>query len=506
MNGTSYKIRMHLLATLRAFVSLLTLLLLTASGAEAELRYKFQAGTTNGFRVTIESASENNPRRFEGIILVGIRSVEEEVATIFFRGRLQQKQVANAGQPFGGPMFHPNHFGQPDPWQQMLRMSTLPPYNEVQIDRTGRILRTAGLLDLPRPLEDFAALLFPTLPTGNETTDESTIVLDEEPSGRNPHMHGGFHPGMRGNMPGRLTGVRKETARRMEPTNGLPRISREFEFRSFAKTDDQPRLAIKSRAEAVLDPSTGFLQSLKLEGNSTIATLDMLRKLGVVVTVEKVAGDELGRAIGEAAEKPTTLAEPDVDALLARLNDGDQQKRMEAAQRLLAANLGQHAKRMLPVVLPLLNDNDHMTKMLAGRVLALAATEEHLPILYRILKQEDQGQHHEAIQALGRIGHKDSIQPLADLIAYGHNNSHAAAQALGEFGSAAEEAALALLKEKHLETRRQACQILSKAGTTKSIEPLQAVITAGDPQLINDATEAVRSIRQRGDAAAKWLF
>ena len=492
-------------ATLRGLFLPIAISLFTASAAEPNLRYKFQPGTTNGYRVTIESASENNPRHFEGIILVGVRSVEEGVATIFFRGRLQPKQNANR-QQFGGPMFHPNFGGQPDPWQNLFRMSTLPQLNEAQIDLQGGILRTAGLIDLPRPLENFATLLFPTLPSGKETTTEATLILDEEPSGRGPHMRPGFHPGMRGSMPGRLTGIRKETARRLEPTNGLPRFSTEVEFRSRAKTDDQPRLATRTKTEAVLDPATGLLHTLKLEGNGTTSTLDLLRKFGLTVTVEKVGGDELARAISDASERTPTLTEPEVDALVTQLKDNDQARRMDAVQRLLGAHLDQHAKRILPLVMPLLNDDDHMIKMLAGRVLALAATEEHLPILYRILKQEDQGHHHEAIEALGRIGHKDSIQLLADMIAYGSNNSHAAAQALGKFGSAAEDAALALLKEKHLETRRHACQILSKAGTLKSIEPLQAFITAGDPQLIHEATQAVREIRERGENAAKLVF
>jgi hypothetical protein len=509
MTETFYKIFMNSPAILRPLAPLIPLLFLTATAAEPDLRYQFQPGTTNGYRVTIESASEGNPRRFEGIILVGVRSFEENVATLFFRGRLQPKQIPNR-QQFDGPMFHPHHFGgQPDPWQNLLRMSTLPQFNEAQIDSQGQILRTAGLVDLPRPLENFATLLYPTLPTlpaGKETTNESTIVVDEDPSARNLHMHGGFHPGMRGNMPGRLTAIRKETARTLESTDGLQRFSTEVNVRSLAQTDDQPRLASKTKTDAVLDPATGLLHSLKLEGNSTTSTLDMIRKFGLTVTVEKVAGDELARAISDASEKTPNLTEPEVDALLAQLEDKDQPRRMDAAQRLMAANLDQHAKRILPVVMPLLNDNDHMTKMLASRVLAVAATEEHLPILYRILKQEDQGTHHQVIQALGRIGHKDSIEPLADMIAYGSNNSHAAAQALGEFGSAAEQAGLDLLKEKHLETRRQACQILSKAGTLKSIEPLQAVIAAGDPQLIHEASQAVAQIRQRGENAAKLLF
>jgi hypothetical protein len=62
------------------------------------------------------------------------------------------------------------------------------------------------------------------------------------------------------------------------------------------------------------------------------------------------------------------------------------------------------------------------------------------------------------------------------------------------------------LKEKHMETRRQACQILRKAGTSRSMEALQALIAAGDPQLIHEATETVRAIRQRGEEAEKLVF
>lgn len=500
---------MQLPANLCAFVPLISLSLLSTSAAETNLRYKFQSGTTNGYRVTIESVSENNPRRVEGIILVGVRTVEDNVATLFFRGRLQPKQGANAPQHFAGHMFHPGHFGQPDPWQQFFFPSALSPYNEVQVDSSGRVLRIVGLQDLPRPLDNLATLLLPILPASSHSTNpvatESTLVLDEEPSGRGPHMPA-FHRGMHGHAPGRLAGIRKETSRYLETTNGLPRIANEVEFRSHAKTDGAPRLALKTKSEAILDPTTCLIQSLKLEGNSAVSTLDLLRKFALVATVEMVTGEELTRAVDEAAEKSPNLSEAEVDTLLAQIKQDDQRKRSEAAKRLLAADLDAHAKTMLPILMPFFNEDDHLLKMLAGRILAKAATEEHLPILYRFLKQDDAGHHHEVIQALGRIGHKDSIQVLADIIAYGNNNAYAASEALGQYGSAAEDAALALLKEKHLETRRQACQILNKVGTAKSIETLQAIIAAGDPQLINEATQSLREIRQRGEAASNLFF
>jgi hypothetical protein len=502
---------MRLPANLRSLAPLISFFLLTASGAESGLHYEFRPGTTNGYRMTIESASEENPRRFEGIILVGVRSVDENVATLFLRGRMEPKHIPNAPQQFGGLMFHPGPFGQSDPWFQFFQMSSFNHFNEAQVDDLGRILRTVGLPDLPKPLENFATLLFPLLPgtpsgNTNSTTIESTVIVNEEPSGRGPQMHGMFPPGMYGNMPGRLTGLRKETSRHLQSTNALARFSSEINFRSLVKIDGEPRLAIKSTTEATLDPSTGLIDSLSLEASSTVSTLDIRRKSAITVKVEKATGAELARAISEAAERLPNLSQADIDALLAQLKVDDHRQRNDAAQRLLAANLDQHATRILPILLPFLNDNDHSRKMLAVHVLAKAATEEHLPILNGILKQEDFGQQQEIIQALGRIGHKGSIQTLVDMIAYGSGNAYAAADALGEYGSTAEEATLALLKEKHLETRRNACRVLNKVGTSKSIEPLQAVIAAGDPQLINDATEAVRAIRQRGEDASKLLF
>ena len=161
---------------------------------------------------------------------------------------------------------------------------------------------------------------------------------------------------------------------------------------------------------------------------------------------------------------------------------------------------------MLPVIMPFLNENDPLLRPMVVRVLARAATREHLPLLYRLLKQEDTGHNHEIIQALGRLGDKSSIQMLAEMIAYGTGYSHTAAEALGEFGSVAEDVALGLLKEKHLETRRIACQILRKVGTPKAIEALQAIIAAGDPQLTQEATETAQNIRQREEETAKLVF
>ena len=490
--------------------SLIPLLLVGAGLARAEveaeqLRYKFTEGTTNAYRITLESPSPNNPMRFEGFVVVGVRAVDEGVATVSFRGRIQLKPPERGGPMAPGPQLPPRgRFGPPriEPW----RIMNLTPLNEAQVDSSGRILRIAGLQDLPRPLQTYADIFFQPLPgdlTKPVETEEAT-TLDEDASGRQRPR--AIYPGGPGGGPGRLTGIRKERIEVAEKTEGLVRLNRTMEFQSHLKTEDQPRLAFSSRSELVFDAAAGTLKSAKIEGSSSVATLEVLQRLSLNVGVERLEGEELAKAIAETADRPAVITEVDVDKLVADLQGEDQPKRIEAAQRLLNTDIERHATRLLPVLLPLLDENEPILRMVAVRLLGRAATQEHLPLLHRLLKQQDFGQQHEIIQALGRIRDKSSIQLLADMIAYGTGNSHAAAEALGEFGSVVEDAALSLLKEKHIQTRQQACQILRKVGTTRSIEALQALIAAEDPQFIPEATETVRAIRQRGEEAEKLVF
>src|SRR3569833_3011413 len=58
----------------------------------APLSYKFKAGQTNAYRVQLSSKSEGNPQRYEGVIIVGVREVEGDLATVFFGGTLKPQR------------------------------------------------------------------------------------------------------------------------------------------------------------------------------------------------------------------------------------------------------------------------------------------------------------------------------------------------------------------------------------------------------------------------------
>jgi HEAT repeat protein len=68
---------------------------------------------------------------------------------------------------------------------------------------------------------------------------------------------------------------------------------------------------------------------------------------------------------------------------------------------------------------------------------------------------------------------------------------------LVQIGTAAEPAVLALLKEKNIETRCQACNILKQIGTKKSLGPLKDLTLNPSKELSEAAAEACRSIQAR---------
>jgi HEAT repeat protein len=250
-----------------------------------------------------------------------------------------------------------------------------------------------------------------------------------------------------------------------------------------------------------------MLKSGQIKGRALHSTLDFIRKAPVELTIERLEGAALAEALANARlNVGGELTEEQVEKLIDDLKSDDRAKQTEAGNRLASVDLDKFAKLLVPVMRAHLDSTDQNLRNLARRVAARTATVEDVPLLLGMLKGEDTGAHHEYLQALRRLKDKRAMEPLAQMIARGVNHAYAAAEALGEYGPASEDLALDLLKEKHIETKRQACRILQNAGTAKSQEALQAVITNGDPEILSEATEALRAIRLRGEEAAKLIF
>ena len=80
---------------------------------------------------------------------------------------------------------------------------------------------------------------------------------------------------------------------------------------------------------------------------------------------------------------------------------------------------------------------------------------------------------------------------------YNSSRNTDAADALGRIGPAAETAVLGLLKERSNATRWQACGILKRIGTSKSLPALKDLSLASSKELSEAASEAYRAIEAR---------
>jgi hypothetical protein len=491
------------------FLVLFVAPLLAADPQLARAHYNFSQPATNGYRVTIDIPSQANPMRYEGVILVSTRPGENNSGLAGFRGFVRRQPQPNAGAARGFfPGARPGNFGPFGP-RTFIHLQPLPPGTEAEFQTDGQVLRLPINLDLPRPVDSYASLLFPVLPDldGKSAETEQVCLVDEEQSdGRMSGYGRGFGPpGMNG--PKRLAGARKESIRMLESTSGLLRFERTVEFQTLLKTGKDPYLSWSAKGEISFDRQTGFLTSAKIDGTVLNSTPDYIQKSPIVVTAQRLGPDELSKALAENnLTDPAGITASDVEKLVATVKGDDPAKKSEAAAQLMGVDLEKYHEQLAPLGVAFASDANSNLRSLAARILTKTATAEQVPLLLKMLRSDESSDISSVAETLGRLRDPRAIEPLADLIVHGSDASQSAAEALSQYGSSVEETALAMLKEKHRQTRGQACRILRDCGTSKSIEPLRDAITKADGGFINELAETLRAIRQRGEEAEKLVF
>ena len=180
---------------------------------------------------------------------------------------------------------------------------------------------------------------------------------------------------------------------------------------------------------------------------------------------------------------------------MADLDSGDEQRAAKAANTLQTANVPALSPEVLAMLAQRINEPDNMARSALARLLGQHATPQYVPLLLRLLKGSDRSLHREAVRALGRLKDQRACEPLAEMVATGRD--YQAAEALKEIGPAAEEAVLRLFQEKHFDTRRQACEILHRIGTRRSLEALREAALSSDDMLASTARSALEEIQAR---------
>src|SRR4051812_47118891 len=121
------------------FFVLFVLPVLAADSQLTRAQYKFSQPATNGYRVTIETPSQANPMRYEGVIFVISRPGENNSGVVGFRGFLRPQPGPNAGAArpfFPGPP--PGAFGPFGP--PTIYIQPVIPGTEAEFQTDGQVL------------------------------------------------------------------------------------------------------------------------------------------------------------------------------------------------------------------------------------------------------------------------------------------------------------------------------------------------------------------------------
>ncbi len=479
--------------------------------APIQLRYVATPGHTNVYRLLVEVQGEAGREAITGNFFVTARDLAPNLVTLSFRGQLRPKPTM--GMPM--PMYRP---GGPMPLSAYV---SGPPMDgrELVIDERGRVVRAAGELTLPIPLGQLMASLvqeFPAQPAAAWEDERERFVLDE-PMLQGPGVFFSSQPGAysyMGYFPGRppqgaLAVLEKSKLETAEVTAETVTLRKTVSLESRMRTGSDPRVSASGTGQIVLERATGWPRLVDLECKAIAVTENLSRRSVLKLRWELLQGAEREAALAPPPPPPEAKLNPEeLSKLLEQLKSDDQFARQNAARNLESRAAKSASPELVDAMAKLVSDRDDTVRHAALTILATQGTKEDVPLLLKALKEPNEPDLRLTVaKGLGRLRDPRAAEPLADLLATGQADpfgprgmrENQVTEALVQLGPSAEPAVLALLKEKNVETRCQACAALKRIGTKKSLAPLKELTTYPSKDLSEAAAEACRSIQARVD-------
>lgn len=487
-------------------VVLLSLFILAAQlshGARAPLlRYRaVNQPATNLYSLQLEHRSEYGTETLAGNLTVVSKPGPSNVVTLGIRGNLVPKR--DPSQPIISSSISPR-------WSSPISINDA----ELQFDERGRLLRAFGDVPLPLPLGSVGQAFVEILPAKSETrwdtTSELGIIgeplaagpglLFGPPSGYSSYSYYGSH---NTRQPNAVVAVTSKV-RYQSKTTTADRITvgKTISLDSHLLAGTEPHISATGEGEFVFDSKTGTIVAAELSGKGVINTEAVTRRTTTTLRLKLLEGAEREAALRPPVPTPVShyapkkLTREEAEKLFEDLKSNDANARMNAANKLQTSELAEVPAGLVEFLADKTSDSDSMLRYVALKVLGDHGTKEQVPLFLKWLKSNDYSARNAAIRALGRLKEKSAAEPLAAMLASG-SDGYQAVEALTKIGPEAEDAVLPLLKERHIETRRQACSILKQIGTQKSLEPLRELMLTNDRTLSDAAGEAVRTILAR---------
>jgi len=496
--------------SLIAGVSLCWLVSRAESGTTVQLRYAFPPDRTNVYNLSIEVQGETGREAITGNFIVSPRALTTNLTAVSVRGQLRPK-------PMAGPPMAP--FYRPGGVMPLMGYVSGPPIEgrELVIDARGHVVRAAGELSLPIPLGQLMASLFQEFPAqgGSSWEDEAERFVLDEPMLQGPGAAFMSQPGGYGYVPyypgrapvGALAVRQKTKLDVTAATDETVTLNKSLSLESRMSTGLEPRVSATGTGQVVLERATGWPKQVELECKTVVVTEQLSRRSVLKLRWQLLEGPEREAAL--APPRPPAenkVAPEELSKLVEQLKSEELYTRQSAARTLETRSLKSVTPEVLALMSNLAADRDEAVRHAALAILAEHGTKEQVPLLLKALKEPNDGELRVKVaKGLGRLGDARAAEPLADLLATGQTDPYFAhgvrenqvTGALIQLGPVAEPAVLALLKEKNIETRCQACAALKQIGTRKSLAPLKELTTYPSKDLSEAAADACRSIQAR---------
>jgi hypothetical protein len=312
-------------------------------------------------------------------------------------------------------------------------------------------------------------------------------------------------------MPGRgaqgvLAARQKTQIKVKEITQAAVTLQKTFALDSLMLTGAEPRISASGEGQIEFDRALGIPKRIELECKTVVSTENLSRRSVLTLRWHLLEGEEREKALAPPpAISEKKLGAEEVVKLQQQMTSGNAPQRMMAARELSSARLTNPPPELIAEMASLANDPDETVRRAALTILANHGGKDQVPLLIKSLNDSDAGVRTAVAKGLGRIKDPRAIEPLVGLMATGQGDQpyfrsgreSAVAEALVHFGPAAESAVLALLKEKNVETRIQACNLLKQIGSKKSLSPLKDLTSNPSKELSEAAAEACRAIQSR---------
>jgi serine/threonine protein kinase len=197
-----------------------------------------------------------------------------------------------------------------------------------------------------------------------------------------------------------------------------------------------------------------------------------------------------------AKPEPKPLTDKELDQALFELKSGDHGRCQAAAKRLANAVPTEGRRAEIAKALePMTTDANLFQRWAAVEALGTWGTKESIPILIKLIEDEQHAVRWAALASLGRLQDERGAEAVAKRLTSADRGF--AAKALQAMGPVAEKALLKYIDDREWSVRLLVCQTLKVVGTKESLPALEAAKNDDNGNVRMAAEDACKAVAER---------